>query len=108
MSTLTAVATATARQIPFWRQLRWNLILYFIVLAIVPVVVVQVITLSLTTQDARAGVVRQLDSVVEIKTNQLQRWIQEAHSTLDLILADSGTYSTMVSFLTTGGTPSEI
>jgi signal transduction histidine kinase len=108
MTTSTSVAMANARQLPFWRQLRWNLILYFVVLAIVPVVVVQVITLSLTTQDARAAVVRQLESVAEIKTSQLQRWIQEAHSAVDLILADPATNSRFVSFLTGGGSPSDI
>jgi signal transduction histidine kinase len=102
------MSTATVRpmQLPFWRQLRWNLILYFVILAIAPVVVVQVITLSLTTQDARAGVIRQLESVAEIKTNQLQRWIQEAHAAMDLILANTATYTEISTFLASGAADS--
>src|SRR5947207_3697466 len=75
--------------LPFWRQLRWNLILYFVVLAVVPVIIVQIITLSLTTQDARASVIRQLQSVAEIKNEQIQSWTQQANNSTALILADS-------------------
>src|SRR5690242_11609653 len=104
------MSTATVRpmQLPPERQLRWNLILYFVILAIAPVVVVQVITLSLTTQDARAGVIRQLESVAEIKTNQLQRWIQEAHAAMDLILANSATYTEISTFLASGAADSAL
>src|SRR5689334_8175705 len=86
-------------RLPFWRQLRWSLVLYFVALAIAPVVVVQIITLLQTSQDARAAVGRQLTSIAEIKTNQLHRWTQEAFSTMDLILADSGRYSKMASLV---------
>ncbi len=95
------MSTAIVRptRLPFWRQLRWNMILYFVVLAIAPVVVVQAITLTLTTQDARAGVIRQLDSVAQIKTNQLQRWIQESQRAMGLILANPVSYSDMTALL---------
>ncbi len=86
-------------RLPFRRQLRWNMILYFVVLAIAPVVIVQVITLMLTTQDARAGVIRQLDSVAEIKANQLQRWIQESQGAIGLILANPVSRADMTALL---------
>src|SRR5258708_1125913 len=97
-------------QLPFWRQLRWNLVLYFVALAIAPVVVVQVITLLQTSQDARAGVGHQLTSVAEIKTNQLHRWTQEAYSAMDVILADSGRYTKMAGLTSAGsdGTPAQV
>src|SRR5258708_6267359 len=88
--------------IPFWRQLRWNLILYFVVLAVVPVIILQIITLSLTTQDTRAGVTRQLQSVTEIKNNQIQRWIQEASNSTALILTDSSHYEKFTSLISAG------
>jgi signal transduction histidine kinase len=102
---MASAATPTTQQVqqtrlPIWQQLRWNLILYFVFLAIVPVVVVQAITLSLTTQDARAGVIRQLESIASLKSNQLQRWTQEAQSTMGFILADSANHAKMVEVLT--------
>jgi signal transduction histidine kinase len=104
-----ATATTATQQtrLPIWQQLRWNLILYFVFLAIVPVVVVQAITLSLTTQDARAGVIRQLESTAALKSNQLQRWTQEAQSTMGFILADSTRYAKLAEVLTSANPTSQ-
>ncbi len=85
--------------LPFWRQLRLNLVIYFVGLAIVPVVVAQLITLSLTSQNATNAVVSQLQSVAVLKVNQLERWIQETQSTMGVILADPSHYSQFVRFL---------
>src|SRR5579862_1933195 len=86
-------------KLPYWRKLRWNLTLYFVILAIAPVIVVQIITLSLTTQNARTNIENQLDSIATIKTNQLQRWVAEAGSSVDLILADPAHSASMVQLL---------
>src|SRR5579859_908685 len=83
----------------FWQQLRWNLGVYFLVLAILPVVVAQAITLSLTAQDGQSGVINQLQSVATLKSNQLQRWIQETQTTMDLILADPSHYTDIVNYV---------
>ena len=93
-----AVQTSQTR-LPFWRQLRWNLGLYFLVLAILPVVVAQAITLSFTAQDGQNAVVSQLQSVATLKGNQLQRWIQETETTMDVILADPTHYTEFVNYL---------
>src|SRR6476660_8038168 len=90
---------STTTKLPFWQQLRWNLILYFVILAIVPVIIVQAITLTLTTQHARAEVTGQLSSITELKTNQIQRWLQEVRTSTDLILTDQSRYEKFTNFL---------
>jgi len=109
MATVDFSANSKASQVPvirlpFWRQLRWNLILYFVLLAIVPIVLVQFITLSLTTSDARSSVTHQLESVAQLKINQIQRWTDQVLSAVDIITADHDRYSAMATFLTSEGT----
>ncbi len=79
--------------LPFWRQLRWSLVLYAMLLAVIPLASVVTVTLSRTSAQAREQVVNQLESVAELKRDQIVRWLNEANSALDLILANPNPYT---------------
>jgi signal transduction histidine kinase len=76
-------------RIPFWRKIRWNLIVYFLLLAVLPLSIVVAITLSQTSQQARQQVIAQYETVGELKHDQTLAWLQEGQLTLDLIVADT-------------------
>jgi len=76
-----------AASLPFWRQLRWILILYFVLLAILPVISVTYVTLIQTSTQATNQVYNQLDSVVELKHDQIMRWLNQGALAMDTFLA---------------------
>src|SRR5258706_8850374 len=102
MSTIAVQPT----KLPVWRRLRWNLILYFVVLAVAPIAAAQGITLWLTSQNAEAGVINQLQSVGTLESNQLHRWLQTTQSAMDFVLADPSRHTQFVDFLTSGASDS--
>jgi signal transduction histidine kinase len=71
-----------ALQLPFWRQLRWSLLSTFILLAVAPLVIVQYITVQQTADQAQKQVFNQLESVSQLKTNELQQWLANGHAQL--------------------------
>jgi GAF domain-containing protein len=73
--------------LPFWRQLRWNLILYFIALAVIPLAIVITIVLNQVGQQAEAQISRQLESIAELKIDQIDRWLADSDLTLDYFLS---------------------
>jgi signal transduction histidine kinase len=75
-------------QLPFWRQLRWQLILYFIVLAIGAVVVVTTFTLIQVHNQSTQQAFRQLESVAELKENQIEQWLENADIALNVMGAN--------------------
>jgi signal transduction histidine kinase len=74
--------------VPFWQQIRWRLMIYFVVLVLVVIVVVTVFTLIQVRNQTNQQVFQQLESVAQLKQNQISRWLQNADSVLDLIAAD--------------------
>lgn len=78
-------------QLPLWRQLRWNLIVYFVILAALPVTVVQYITLTQTSEQAKRQILNQLQSVSGLKANQLQQWVGDSQQVLLTFLDPSST-----------------
>ncbi|GIV97471.1 MAG: hypothetical protein KatS3mg057_2128 [Herpetosiphonaceae bacterium] len=74
--------------VPFWRQLRWQLILTFIVLAVLPAGVIEAINLSLTRNQAEQQVFNQLETVVQLKQNQLTGRLHDSQAALRFILSD--------------------
>ncbi|NJN92980.1 MAG: hypothetical protein HC875_02265 [Anaerolineales bacterium] len=74
--------------LPFWRQLRWNLIMYFVALAVIPVAVVVAIVLPLAREQATVQTTNQLVSVAELKIAQITRWLEDSHSILHVFLSD--------------------
>ncbi len=78
-----------AMSLPFWRQLRWNLIFYFVLLATLPVSIVAYVILVRTSAQATNQVYDQLDSVAELKNAQILRWLGEGQSILSPLVAGS-------------------
>jgi GAF domain-containing protein/HAMP domain-containing protein len=74
--------------IPFWRQLRWSLVLTYVLLAVVPVIVVVVFTSYQANDQIRKQAVQQLKSIAELKKSQISRWLSDSQVTLDLFLSE--------------------
>jgi GAF domain-containing protein/HAMP domain-containing protein len=75
--------------LPFWRRLGWNLILSFILLAILPVLIVTYVILDRTSKEATNQVYSQLDSVAELKNDQILRWLDEGDLAMTVFLSSS-------------------
>ena len=90
----------TTSGLPIWRQIRWNLILYFLFLAVLPLIIVQTITLTQTSSQARQQVTARYETVAELKRDQVAFWLEQGNLTLRLILADAtqeNSFSTLLS-----------
>lgn len=83
---------------PFWRQLRWNLILFFVLLAVAPMVTAITVTLYQGRLQATKQVENQLTSIAELKQGQLTRWIEASKGVLTLFLADKSRVDQLVNF----------
>jgi anti-anti-sigma factor len=73
--------------LPFWRQLRWSLIVSFVCLAVLPVGITEALTLPQAKEQAQQQVFNQLTSVAELKQNQIARWIEDSQVALDFLLS---------------------
>ncbi len=82
----TAVQFPTNTKLPFWRQLRWSLVLSSALIAIVPVLVVGIFVLSQTRTQTINQVNRQLESVTTLKLDQLTRWLETGNQIIDVFL----------------------
>ena len=80
---------SNATSLPFWRQLRWNLIFYFVLLATLPVSIVTYVILVRTSAQATNQVYDQLDSVAELKNAQILRWLGEGQLILSPFVSGS-------------------
>ncbi len=78
---------STGKPLPFLQQLRWSLVLYFILLAVLPVLVVVSVILARTSTQAREQVLDQLDAVAELRHDQIVRWVEQNELALNLFLA---------------------
>jgi GAF domain-containing protein/HAMP domain-containing protein len=85
----------------FWRQLRWTLVLAFIVLAMLPVAITVWITLDQVNEQAQEQIERQLESVADLKRDQISRWLEDSGAALDLLLSDLDKVSRLTTFLET-------
>src|SRR5690349_12954997 len=79
--------TRKAHNLPFWRQIRWNLTFAFVLLVVLALTIVQVITLPLIRANAQQQVLNQLESVAVLKHNQINRWLYEGQYALTLLLS---------------------
>jgi signal transduction histidine kinase len=79
--------------VPFWKQIRTNLILLFVALALAPLAITTLLTTPLQFEGAQQGVTRQLESVSTLKIGQLELWLEETGEQIELIYegnADKG------------------
>jgi anti-anti-sigma regulatory factor/HAMP domain-containing protein len=72
-------------KLPVWRQIRWQLILAFVLLAVVPVVVVAQITSTLTRDQLVSQALSQLESIADLKRDQIAGWVNDSTAGLDLL-----------------------
>src|SRR6187551_1257282 len=79
---------STTLAVPFWRQIRWQLIISFVVLAVVPVVLIETISNTLSRNQARAQVFNQLESIADLKRDQIGNWINGSTTALSFLLSD--------------------
>ncbi len=81
----------TSTRLPFYRQLRWNLILTYVALAILPVALVVTLTVTRLRQQAEQQVIRDLESLAILQRDHVQSWLDSGGLALDLFLTDTGT-----------------
>lgn len=75
--------------LPFWRRMGTHLTLAFVLLGILPVFVVTYIILIRMSDQATSQVYDQLDSVAELKSDQILRWLDEGNLAMDTLLSGS-------------------
>ncbi len=96
--------TAPEDRVPFWRQLRWSLILVLVGLVLVPILLIASVTLQQTARQGREQAARQLESIAELKTDQILRFVEEGNLVAQLILADAA-HTEQFQALVTAETP---
>ena len=74
--------------IPFWRQMRWQLIITFMLLAVVPLILIETINYRLSRAAAETQAFNQLQSVADLKRDQIESWIRGSTSALSFLLSD--------------------
>jgi anti-anti-sigma factor len=82
-----ASSPANDRDLPWWRQLYWQLLLTFLLFAIVPMLaMVTVVVPSMRTQ-TRQAVFGQLQSAADLKQGQIETWLHQSEAALNLWLS---------------------
>jgi anti-anti-sigma regulatory factor/HAMP domain-containing protein len=77
-----------APAVPFWRQIRWQLIAAFVLLAIIPAILIEAIGSSLSRNEAQAQIFHQLESVADLKRDQIEGWISGSTTALAFLASD--------------------
>lgn len=77
----------TRSALPLWRQLGSQLILAFVLLSVLPMLVVTFAIFDRTGNQAIDQVYNQLDSVAELKSDQILRWLDEGNLAIDTLLS---------------------
>src|SRR5947208_1921781 len=78
---------STTLTVPFWRQIRWQLIISFVLLAVVPVILIETISNTLNRNQAQAQVFNQLESIADLKRDQIANWINGSTTALTFLLS---------------------
>ncbi len=78
------------------RQLRLRLVLYFMLLALVPLLAVMTFVLIQMQAQSEQQVINQLELVVELKQNQIGRWLEGNELVLDSFLVDANRLARLV------------
>lgn len=80
-------AASVSAHIPFWRQIRWHLVLSYILLAIVPVFLIASFISSWHKNDLESYSLAQLASIAEIKRDQIESWLTDSSVALQFLLS---------------------
>jgi PAS domain S-box-containing protein len=90
MSVTASSSKSSQPELPLHRQLRWNLVFYFVLLAVLPIAIVVSVLLARVSTQIREQVVDQLESVASLKSQQISNWLSDAGMAMDTILAGQG------------------
>lgn len=101
------MATQTMSRLPFWRQLRSNLIVLFVLLALVPLAAVGYFTIHQIRTQTTKQVINQLDSVSVLKQAQIEGWLESADLSMDVFLSHAATRDQFAQFLTAANPDSQ-
>jgi len=74
-----------------------TLVVFFILLAVLPIAIIVPLVIRQANQQAREQATNQLESVAEVKTNEINRLLSSSQEVLQLVLADPRQYPRIVS-----------
>ncbi|MEB2289057.1 MAG: GAF domain-containing protein [Anaerolineae bacterium] len=91
--TISSPGAAAGSRLPFWWQIRWNLAFTFVLLVVIPAAIIGVITSSRVNTMARDQAISQLESVAELKSQEITRWLTDSQSLLSVLMSDELSHS---------------
>lgn len=80
-------AASVSAHIPFWRQIRWHLVLSYILLAIIPVFLIASFISSWHKSDLETYSLAQLASIAEVKRDQITSWLTDSSVAMQFLLS---------------------
>ncbi len=86
--------------LPFRRQLRWRLAAYFVILAVLPVTIVTAVTVRRGIDQDTQQIFNQLQSVAELKRDQIRAWLQQGDLVLESLTGEANNSESFQQFLT--------
>src|SRR6185369_6049393 len=90
-------------RIPFWRQLRWNLIVYAVILAVAPVAVVGYLTIAQVRTNTVTQDEAELQAVATLKEAEISAWLNSGNLVLDTFVSNPLVQTQLLQFATTEG-----
>lgn len=90
--------TKSESTLPFWHQLRWRLVFSFVLLATVPLLTAMSFALIKMRMQTEHQVINQLESVAELKYDQINRWLDANALVLDSFLGDPDHHAQLMAF----------
>ncbi|HEX2622240.1 MAG TPA: sensor histidine kinase, partial [Phototrophicaceae bacterium] len=91
---------------PFWNRLRTRLVLNFVLLAVGSIIVVTGFTLAQVRNQTNGQVLKQLESVAQLKQSQISEWLRTSRTALSLVRVNL-TRHTEIDALLSGETVSD-
>ena len=89
---------AEAGALPFWHQLRSRLVLSFVILATIPLLTAMGFALVEMRTQTERQVINQLESIVELKHDQINRWLDANALVIDGFLGNDDQRTRLISF----------
>jgi signal transduction histidine kinase/HAMP domain-containing protein len=80
------ITSPSGAALPFWRHIRWNLIFYFVVLAVLPVSIIVALVVPQLQNQARRQAADQLESISELKSQEIAQWLTDSQSALSILV----------------------
>jgi PAS domain S-box-containing protein len=88
--------------VPNRYQLRWQLIVYFVALATIPLLSAMSFALFQMRSQSERQIITQLESVAELKQDQINQWLESNELVIDGFLADEDKHIQMAGLATSG------